>query len=136
MVRRCIDEDITSIIDGQRILNEERERYNRKLVHSQTEEIPLYRFNRLMKQGKTLFRPFTIPQTVRSWKDVFALRAIRQTDGYRRISYLGHTIQLHHVPTHVPVEIRIIPTEKTKKHTELRFFYDQRYIGREYISSG
>lgn len=110
-------------------------RYNSKLVHSRTGEIPLYRFNRLKKEGKDLFRPFTVPEPYESPKDIFSLRDTRRTDGYRRISFNGKVIQLKNIGTYEQVEIRIIPGEKTQK-TELRFWNNRIFIGREYIPSG
>lgn len=135
LVRRCMDQEVHTIQEGQRILDEERHKYNTLLVHSQIQEIPQYRFNRFHKEGKTFFRPFILPKPYTSPKDIFALRVIRQTDGYRRISLFGHTIQLKNVETYVPIVVRIIPRTDTKS-LELRCFYHNNLIGLEYISSG
>lgn len=135
MVRRCIEEEVTTLDAGQQILDEERNRYNTQLVHSQTGEVPLYRFHRFTKEGKSLFRPFTLPHPFTSLKDVFALRINRQTDGYRRIRLFGHAIQLKQVSTYAPVEVRFIPCHRDKK-IHLRFFHEKKFIGSKTVPSG
>ena len=71
IVRTCAREQITQIEDGRSVLRDEIDRYNNRHVHSTTGEIPSIRFDKAQEQGRSLFRPFTLPKPYRSVKDVF-----------------------------------------------------------------
>lgn len=127
LVRTCVRYGITNIQKGQQILNEEVARYNTRQVHSATGEIPDIRFNKALKEGKTLFRPFT-PITPYTTKDIFSLRETRTTDGYRSISLYGVTLKVPHVDPYRPIDIRMFPDTHTKT-IEVRFWHKKTFLG-------
>src|SRR5512139_1029389 len=60
LIRTCVREDVTDIKPAQQILRQEIHRYNYRQVHSTTQEIPYFRFQRALKDKKSLFREFKI----------------------------------------------------------------------------
>ena len=58
-------------------------------MHSTTKEIPAIRFEKAIKEGKTLFRPFKVPYPYESIKDIFCIKEERTTNAYRRVSFEG-----------------------------------------------
>lgn len=127
LVRTCVRYGITDIHKGQEILNEEVNRYNARQVHTVTGEIPDIRFNKAIKEGKTLFRPF-VPQHPYTTKDIFSLRETRTTDGYRSISLFGTKLKVPHVDPYRPIDIRMSPDRKTKT-VEIRFWHEKAFLG-------
>lgn len=132
LVRTCVRYGITDIARGQAILDEEVRAYNSKWIHSTTGEIPDIRFNKAIKEGKTLFRPFSIPAPYQSTKDIFALRDQRRTDGYRAISLHGKQIKVPKANPYVDVDIRLSPGVK-QQTIELRFWTKETFLGIETI---
>jgi hypothetical protein len=63
---------VSSIEQVREVLNCEVKRYNEHQVHSSTGEIPAIRFERAIKEGKTMFRPFKVPMPYKSTKDLFS----------------------------------------------------------------
>ena len=126
LVRTCVRYRITDITKGQHILNEEVSRYNTKQVHSVTGEIPDIRFNKAVKEGKTLFRPFT-PLLPYATKDIFSLRETRTTDGYRSISLFGTKLKVPNVDPYRPIDIRMYPDTKTRT-VEVRFWHEKTFL--------
>ncbi len=61
LIRTCVREDIADIKLAQQILRQEVHRYNYRQVHSTTQEIPYFRFQRALKEKRSLFREFRIP---------------------------------------------------------------------------
>ena len=92
LVRICVREDITDIQPAQQILRQEIHRYNYRQVHSTTQEIPYFRFQRALKEKRSLFREFKITPPYQSVKDIFCLRMDRTVDPYRHISIKPSTI--------------------------------------------
>ncbi len=86
LIRTCVREDVTEIKQAQRVLNHELYRYNHQQVHSTTREIPCLRFQKALKEKRSLFRAFQIKPPYQSVKDIFCLRMDRTIDPYRRIS--------------------------------------------------
>src|SRR4030042_101890 len=86
LVRTCVREDVTEINQTQRVLNHELYRYNHQQIHSITQEIPYLRFQKALKEDRSLFRTFQIKPPYQSTKDIFCLRIDRTIDSYRRIS--------------------------------------------------
>lgn len=127
LVRTCVRYGITDIHKGQQILDEEVNRYNERQVHSVTGEIPNIRFNKAVKEGKTLFRPF-VPQSPYTTRDIFALRETRTTDGYRSISLFGTRLKVPHADPYHPIDIRMLPDRKTKT-IEIRFWHEKTFLG-------
>ncbi len=134
LVRTCVRYGITTITKGQEILDEEVYAYNAKRVHSTTGEIPDIRFNKALKEGKTLFRPFTIPSPYQSTKDIFALREQRRTDGYRSVSLYGKQIKVPKAECYMPVDLKLSPGEVAKT-IDVRFWTNNTFLGLQTLSS-
>ena len=132
LVRTCVRYGITDIQKGRAILKEEVKLYNSKRVHSVTGEIPDIRFNKAVKEGKTLFRPFTVPKPYQSAKDIFALRQQRMTDGYRSISLYGTKLKVSKAECYTQVDIRLVPGIQTKT-IDLRFWKKDTFLGAQTI---
>lgn len=134
LVRSCVRYGITKLAKAQEILNEEIYRYNTQRVHGTTGEIPDIRFNRAVKEGKTLFRPFIIPKPYESTKDIFALREQRRTDGYRSISLYGKQMKVPKAECYMPVDVRYSPG-KNQGTIDFRFWTGSTFLGLQTISS-
>jgi len=110
LVRICVREDISDIQPAQQILRQEIHRYNHQQVHSTTQEIPYFRFQRALKEKQSLFREFKISPPYKSVKDIFCLRMDRIVDLYRNISISPLNFKLHADP-HKQVNLRIYPID-------------------------
>ena len=86
VIRTCVRDNVTEIRQAQGVLNYEIQRYNYKQVHSTTQEVPYFRFQRALKDKRSLFREFQVRPPFQSVKDIFCLRINRTIDPYRRIS--------------------------------------------------
>ena len=109
IVRTCALERIDNLDDARQVLAEEADRYCKRQVHSTTGEIPALRFARALRDGNSLFRPFSIPDPYTSPDDVFCLRETRVTNGYGRISIFNHQIRVANVPLRSKVDVHLIP---------------------------
>ncbi|PIR56266.1 MAG: hypothetical protein COU73_01775 [Parcubacteria group bacterium CG10_big_fil_rev_8_21_14_0_10_46_32] len=128
LVRTCVREGIKKIGQAREVLKQEIFRYNRKLVHSTTKEIPDIRFERALRNKQSLFREFKIEPPFLSAKDIFCLRDERIADGYRRIHYLNRAFEL---PSSLPgqkIGLKIYPDPKTRI-TEIRFWHNDNFLG-------
>ncbi len=128
IVRTCAREGIDNVIDGQKVVEQEAARYNYKQVHSTTGEVPYYRLKRLVGEGKSLFREFTIPKPYLSSKDIFALRDERTVNAYRRISFNKLVINITGVPIRDKVRLRIVPDLRSGM-AEIRFWSKDELVG-------
>jgi len=122
IVRTCAREGIEAIQEGREVLKNEIKRYNYRQVHSTTGEIPILRFERAMKEKKSLFREFKIPSPYTSIKDIFCLRVKRIVDAYHKISLDKLTFKVHKAPLRKEVQLRITPDENTGL-AEIRIWY-------------
>ncbi len=86
LVRTCYRERISDINQAQLVLNSLIQKYNYQWIHSTTGEIPYLRFQRVLKENKSLFREFRIRPPYKSTKDIFCLRADRMVNYYRKVS--------------------------------------------------
>lgn len=109
IVRTCVREDVMDIKHAQRILTQEADRYNYQQVHSTTGEVPYYRFQRALKEKKSLFREFAIKKPYQSVKDIFCFRMKRTIDAYRRISLPKIQLKLNNAIPREQVNLRIYP---------------------------
>jgi len=126
IVRRCAKEDVHDIQGARVILRDEVTRYNDHQVHSTTKEVPSMRFDRAVREGASVFRPFKLPPPYQSTKDIFCLRETRKIDGYRRISWQKYVCEVPpHVPPGAAVELHIIPD---KENPELRVWFKDRVV--------
>jgi len=122
IVRTCAREGIEAIQEGREVLENEIKRYNYRQVHSTTREIPILRFERAIREKKSLFREFKIPSPYTSIKDIFCLRVKRIVDPYHKISLDKLTFKVHKAPLRKEVQLRITPDENTGL-AEIRIWY-------------
>jgi len=125
LIRTCVREDITDIKPAQQILLQEVHQYNYHQVHSTTQEIPYSRFQRALKEKRSLFREFKIPPPFQSPKDIFCLRMNRIVDSYRQISISTLQFKVHADPTK-QVNLRIHPLND--HISEIRFWCEGKLI--------
>ena len=109
LIRTCVREDASDIKHGQRILRQELHRYNYQQVHSTTREVPYYRFQRALKEKKSLFREFAIKPPYQSVKDIFCLRMNRIIDPYRKITLRKLQLKVNNATPRETVNLRIYP---------------------------
>jgi len=125
LIRTCVREDIADIKPAQQILQKEVHRYNYRQVHSTTQEIPYFRFQRALKERKSLFREFKIRPPFQSVKDIFCLRMDRTVDSYRQISISPLQFKVHADPQK-QVNLRIHPLND--EIAEIRFWSEGKLI--------
>ena len=125
LIRTCVREDINDIKPAQQILRQEIYRYNYRQVHSTTQEIPYFRFQRALQQKHSLFREFKIIPPYQSAKDIFCLRMDRTVDPYRQISISPLQFKVHTDP-HKQVNLRIHPLND--EISEIRFWCEGKLI--------
>jgi hypothetical protein len=127
LVRICARENIAELRSARRVLNREVYRYNYQRVHSTTEEVPYFRFQRALKEKKTLFRPFVIKPPFQSIRDIFCLRLERTVNSYRKISINNVELKINSTPVGAKVNLRIYPNERTGL-AEIRCWYNNRLV--------
>ena len=127
IVRTCALEHLSNFEDVHSVLREEVDRYNNHQVHSTTGEIPSMRFEHARSTGNTFFRPFSVPKPYTSLKDIFCLRETRTVNGYRRISFFNHEIEMPHVPLREDVELHLVP-DPAQNVLEIRFWFQQKMV--------
>lgn len=120
LIRTCVREDVTDIKHAQSVLRREVHRYNYEQVHSTTQEVPYYRFQRALKEKKSLFREFAIKPPYESVKDIFCLRMKRVIDPYRKISISNLQLKVNNATPREVVNLRIYPM--TNGISEVRFW--------------
>jgi len=125
LIRTCVREDVADIKPAQQILGQEVHQYNYHQVHSTTREIPFLRFQRALKESKSLFREFNIPPPFQSPKDIFCLRMDRIADSYRQISLSSLQFKVHADPMK-QVNLRIHPLND--QISEIRFWCEGKSI--------
>ena len=126
LVRTCVRDNVTDIKQAQRILNHEIHRYNYRQVHSTTQEVPYFRFQKALKEGKSLLREFKIRHPYQSAKDIFCLRLDRTVDPYRKISINNMILKINDAKSGDKVNIRIYPLNNSL--SELRFWCNGRLV--------
>jgi len=126
LVRTCLREDITSIVEANRLLAKEVHDYNYCRVHSTTGEVPYHRFQQALRSKQSLFRPFVPPPPLQSAKDLFCLRVERTTNAYRRIALDRLQFSVRGLDPHQPVTLRITP--RNSQLAEIRFWHQGRLV--------
>src|SRR4030043_330401 len=126
LIRTCVREEVKEIKQAQRVLNHELYRYNHQQVHSTTQEIPYLRFQKALKEKRSLFRAFQIKPPYQSSKDIFCLRMDRTIDSYRRISINNLLLKANHATPGKTVNLRIFPS--TNEISEIRFWCERKLI--------
>ncbi len=125
LIRTCVREDVAQIKPAQQILRQELHRYNYRQVHSTTQEVPYFRFQKALKQKQSLFREFKIRPPFQSVKDIFCLRMDRTVDSYRRVS-INHMQFKVHADPRTKVNLRIYPLND--QLFEIRFWCEGKLI--------
>ena len=125
LIRTCVREDVTEIQHAQKVLNQEVHRYNYRQVHSTTEEVPYFRFQKALKEKQSLFREFKIQPPFQSAKDIFCLRMDRTVDSYRRVSINHMQFKIRADPMK-QVNVRIYPLDD--QLSEIRFWCEGKLI--------
>ncbi len=126
LVRSCVRDDTTDIRRARTLLQQEISRYNYRQVHSTTLEIPHLRFQKALREKKSLFRQFQITPPFQSVKDIFCLRLERTVDPYRRVSINNKLMTVNHVIPENVLTIRFYPM--TGGVTELRFWHGNNLV--------
>jgi len=126
IVRTCVRDDVTDIQDAQKVLAREIYRYNYHQVHSTTQDVPYYRFQRALEEKRSLFREFRVRPPYQSVKDIFCLRIERTIDPYRKISLNNLHIRVNNAVPRKRVTLRIYPLNKDI--VEIRFWCDNNLI--------
>ncbi|MGD0626662.1 MAG: hypothetical protein ABSB32_18375 [Thermodesulfobacteriota bacterium] len=133
LIRTCVREDVRQIGQAQQVLNQEVNRYNHHQIHSTTQEIPLRRFQRALKENQSLFRDFTVKPPFQSVKDIFCLRLERTIDSYRRISLNNLELKVNHATPGKTVNLRIYPLSPTL--SEIRFWCEQTLLDTQKVKN-
>jgi hypothetical protein len=138
LVRVCAREGISDINQAQLILNNLIQKYNYQMVHSTTGEIPYIRFQRAIREKRSLFREFTIRPPFKSTKDIFCLRVDRMVNSYRKISINNLSLRAPSAPLHdlsacgnaqaERIQLRIVP-DKESGISEVRFWHENELLG-------
>ena len=126
LIRICVRENVTTIKEARKILAAEVKAYNCKRVHSTTKEIPYMRFQKALKDKRSLFREFKLPPPFKSPKDLFCLRLPRTTDGYRKVSINSIPVKVNGVDPYQALTIRIYPLNPAV--SELRFWHKDQLV--------
>ncbi|MEA2087525.1 MAG: hypothetical protein U9O91_05455 [Candidatus Caldatribacteriota bacterium] len=134
LVRTCYRENVRVIPEGQLILNNLLQRYNFRIVHSTTGEIPYIRFQRAIREKRSLFREFTIRPPFLSSKDIFCLRVERMVNSYRKVSINNLELKVPGAPLHEKIQLRIIP-DKESGISEVRFWYRDNFLGSQKVKN-
>jgi hypothetical protein len=126
IIRACVRDNVTEIRQAQGVLNQEVRRYNYKQLHSTTQEVPYFRFQRALEERRSLFREFRVKPPFQSVKDIFCLRINRTIDPYRRISINNLQLKVNNATPRKIVTLRIYPF--SKDISEVRFWCDNNLI--------
>jgi len=126
LIRTCVRENVTDIEGAQKILDQELYRYNHHQVHSTTQEVPYLRFQRALKEKRSLFREFKIKPPYLSVKDIFCLRINRTIDAYRRISINNLQLKVNNAIPREMVNLRIYPMDNGI--SEVRFWCNNKLL--------
>jgi len=128
LVRACYRENIKNIKEAQLILNNLIQQYNYQWVHSTTREIPYIRFQRAIREKRSLFREFTIRPPFKSTKDIFCLRVDRMVNSYRKVSINNLELRVSSAPLHERIQLRITPDQESGL-SEVRFWHEGELLG-------
>jgi hypothetical protein len=134
LVRTSYRENVRDIPEDQLILNNLLQRYNFRIVHSTTGEIPYIRFQRALREKRSLFREFTIRPPFLSSKDIFCLRVERMVNPYRKVSINNLELKVPAAPLHEKIQLRIIP-DKESGVSEVRFWYKDEFLGSQKVKN-
>lgn len=127
IVRTCAKEHITDLKDARKVLKELVYQYNYRWIHSTTKEIPMRRLENAIREGKSLFRPFTIQPPYQSSKDIFCLRNQRVVTAYRKITFKHAELMVPKAMPRQTIDLRIVPNIK-QGLAEVRMWHENELI--------
>lgn len=130
IVRTAIRKNIKTITGLRAVLKELVNTYNNKWVHSTTKEIPIIRFEKAIRNNKSLFKTFKIDNSNKTIDDIFCIRANRMVDSYRKISLNGVELKVPNGKPKYNVDLKMIPNEKTG-NVKIRFWQDDSFLGEQ-----
>jgi hypothetical protein len=122
------------IVQANSILQREVYEYNYKRIHSTTGEIPYLRYQRALKEKKTVFRQFLVHPPYQSIKDIFCFRFNRTVDAYRTVSIDNLKLKFNNAPIHEKVNLRVYPYT-TGGLSEVRFWYKDKLLDTQKIKT-
>jgi len=128
LARACYRKRIFDIKQAQLVLNSLIQKYNHQWIHSTTGEIPYIRFQRALKENKSLFREFAIRPPYKSINDIFCLRADRMVNPYRKVSINKFELKVPNAPLHESIQLRIVP-DRESGLSEVRFWHEDELLG-------
>jgi len=134
LVRTCYRENIRDIKKAQLILNSLVQKYNYRIVHSTTGEIPYIRFQRALREKRSLFREFRVSPPFKSVKDIFCLRVERMVNPYRKVSINNLELKVPKAPLHERIQLRISP-DKESGLSEVRFWHEGELLGSQKVKN-
>ena len=134
IVRICASDHITTLAKANQVLFREVFEYNYKRVHSTTGEIPYLRFQRALREKKSLFRKFFIPPPFKTIKDIFCFRIDRTVDAYRSVSVNNLQIKFNNAPIRETVTLRIHP-DQISGLSEVRFWFKEQLRDVQFIKT-
>jgi hypothetical protein len=134
LVRSCYRKRISDINQAQLVLNSLIQKYNYQWIHSTTREVPYIRFQRALKENKSLFREFAVRPPYKSIKDIFCLRADRMVNSYRKVSINNLELRVPGAPLHERIQLRIVP-DKESGLSEVRFWHKDELLGMQKVKN-
>ncbi len=134
VVRICARDNISTIAKANQVLFREVHEYNYKRVHSTTAEIPYLRYQRALKEKKSVFRKFSVPPPFKTLKDIFCFRIDRTVDAYRAVSVNNLQIKFNNAPIRETVNLRIHPDQKSGL-SEVRFWFKDQLLDVQFIKT-
>jgi len=134
LARACYRERISDINQAQLVLNSLIQKYNYQWIHSTTGEIPYIRFQRALKEKKSLFREFRIRPPYKSINDIFCLRADRMVNSYRKVSINNLELKVPIAPLHDRIQLRIVP-DRESGLSEVRFWHEDEFLGSQKVKN-
>ena len=112
LVSTCYRENFRDIQKAQFILNNLAQKYNYRIVHSTTAEIPYIKFQRAIKEKKSLFRKIRICPSFRSTKGIFDLKIDRMVNTYRKVSINHLELKAPGTSLYERIQLRIISEQR------------------------
>jgi len=134
LVRICYRKRISDINLAQLVLNSLIQKYNHQWIHSTTGEIPYVRFQRALKENKSLFREFAVRPPYKSINDIFCLRADRMVNPYRKVSINKFELKVPNAPLHESIQLRIVP-DRESGLSEVRFWHEDELLGSQKVKN-
>lgn len=110
------------------------QRYNYRIVYSTTGEIPYIRFQRTIREKRTLFREFRIILPFKSTKDIFCLRVDRMVNSYRKVSINNLELKVTGAPLHERIQLRVVP-DRESGISEVRIWYKDNFLGSQKVKN-